>query len=222
MELPNDPTIPILGIYLKNQSQHTTELPAYSFLLQSTSHNSHDWISLGVHQWVNTMIFFFYKTIMSFAGKHTELENITLKRSKPDSERQNFTFSHICRIQICVYVCVCVVLEWTQGLHLEPFLQAFIVIVFFRVRISRTICPDWLQTTILLISASWVAGIIDVNHQRLPWNLDFLKRTWKWKEDYLGRGRGPVGWGRAGGEKTIKDNGGGECDQTTLYTCMKI
>jgi hypothetical protein len=34
----------------------------------------------------------------------------------------------------------------------------------FRGRVSRTICPGWLWTTILLISASWVAKIIDVSH----------------------------------------------------------
>jgi hypothetical protein len=32
-------------------------------------------------------------------------------------------------------------------------------------RVSRTICPSWLQTAILLISASWAAGIINVSHQ---------------------------------------------------------
>jgi hypothetical protein len=37
-------------------------------------------------------------------------------------------------------------------------------------RVSWTICPRWLQTTILLISASWVASITDVSHQHLVQN----------------------------------------------------
>jgi hypothetical protein len=41
---------------------------------------------------------------------------------------------------------------------------------FFWGRILRTICLGWPQTLILLISASWVARITDVNHQYLaPW-----------------------------------------------------
>jgi hypothetical protein len=34
----------------------------------------------------------------------------------------------------------------------------------FRVRISWTIAQDWLQTLILLMSASWLARIVDVSH----------------------------------------------------------
>jgi hypothetical protein len=33
--------------------------------------------------------------------------------------------------------------------------------------VSQTLCPGWPQTTILLISASQVASIIDVSHQCL-------------------------------------------------------
>jgi hypothetical protein len=36
---------------------------------------------------------------------------------------------------------------------------------FFQERVSWTICPGWLRTTILLISASWVARITGVSHQ---------------------------------------------------------
>jgi hypothetical protein len=35
---------------------------------------------------------------------------------------------------------------------------------YFRGRVL-TICPGWLQTTILLVSTSWVARIIGVSHQ---------------------------------------------------------
>jgi hypothetical protein len=40
-------------------------------------------------------------------------------------------------------------------------------------RVSWTVCPGWLQTTILLISASWLARIIDVSHRHLavPFNV---------------------------------------------------
>jgi hypothetical protein len=52
---------------------------------------------------------------------------------------------------------------WTQGLHtcladtvpLEPLYQSYIVWD----RVSKTLCLDWHQTTIFLISASWVAKI---------------------------------------------------------------
>jgi hypothetical protein len=36
---------------------------------------------------------------------------------------------------------------------------------FFWDRVLQTICPGWLQTSIPLTSASWVAGITDVSHQ---------------------------------------------------------
>jgi hypothetical protein len=36
---------------------------------------------------------------------------------------------------------------------------------YFRNRVSWTICPGWLRTTILLISASWLARITDVSHR---------------------------------------------------------
>jgi hypothetical protein len=39
---------------------------------------------------------------------------------------------------------------------------------YFQDRVSCTICPGWFQTVILLISASWVARIIGVSHQRQP------------------------------------------------------
>jgi hypothetical protein len=36
----------------------------------------------------------------------------------------------------------------------------------FQDRVSQSICPGWLRTVILLISASWVAMITGVNHWR--------------------------------------------------------
>jgi hypothetical protein len=35
----------------------------------------------------------------------------------------------------------------------------------FQDRFSQTICQGWLQTSILLISASWVARITGMSHQ---------------------------------------------------------
>jgi hypothetical protein len=55
---------------------------------------------------------------------------------------------------------------WTQGLHLKPLHQPFFVMGFFD-RDSWTICLGWLWSTILLISASWVARITGLLHQRL-------------------------------------------------------
>jgi hypothetical protein len=57
----------------------------------------------------------------------------------------------------------------------EPLYQPFLFLLFLRVcdgyfwdgGVSQTICPGWLQTTILLISASWVARIIGMSHQCL-------------------------------------------------------
>jgi hypothetical protein len=50
---------------------------------------------------------------------------------------------------------------WTQSLHLELLRQPFFVKGFWD-RTSGTICLGWLWTSILLISASWVAGITGV------------------------------------------------------------
>jgi hypothetical protein len=43
----------------------------------------------------------------------------------------------------------------------------------FWARVLRTICPGGLQTTVLLISASWLARITGINHQHLV-NWTFL------------------------------------------------
>jgi hypothetical protein len=54
---------------------------------------------------------------------------------------------------------------WTQGLHLKPLHQPFFVKGFFEIG-SWTICPGWLWTVILLISAPWVAKITGMSHWR--------------------------------------------------------
>jgi hypothetical protein len=55
---------------------------------------------------------------------------------------------------------------WTQGLHLESLHQSFFVKGFFK-RGSQTTCLSWLQTTILLISASLAARITGMSHQHM-------------------------------------------------------
>jgi hypothetical protein len=54
----------------------------------------------------------------------------------------------------------------TQDLYLEPLHQPIFVKDFFQDRVLWTICQGWLQTMILLISASWVARITGGSHQR--------------------------------------------------------
>jgi hypothetical protein len=62
---------------------------------------------------------------------------------------------------------------WTQGLHLEPLCQPFVV-TCFRDRFSQMICPGCLRTMILLIYASCVARITGVSHQPLVVLLFYL------------------------------------------------
>jgi hypothetical protein len=53
---------------------------------------------------------------------------------------------------------------WTQGLNFEPLHWSFLVVGFFRDKVWWTVWPGWLQTAILLITASWVARITGVSH----------------------------------------------------------
>jgi hypothetical protein len=47
----------------------------------------------------------------------------------------------------------------------------------FQNRVSQTICPGWLQTSILLISASWVARITGMRQWRLAFVIfKFVKK----------------------------------------------
>jgi hypothetical protein len=55
---------------------------------------------------------------------------------------------------------------WTHGLYLGPLHKSFFYNGFFQDRVSWTICLGWLWTVILLISASWVAGITGESHRR--------------------------------------------------------
>jgi hypothetical protein len=51
----------------------------------------------------------------------------------------------------------------TQGLHREPLYNPF-VLGIFKIESHGTVCPGWLRTGMLLISASWVARITGMSH----------------------------------------------------------
>jgi hypothetical protein len=68
---------------------------------------------------------------------------------------------------------------WTQGLHNEPLRQLFFCDRLFQDRVSRTIYLVWLQTMILLISASWVARIAGMNHRHPALYLLMLNNGYK-------------------------------------------
>jgi hypothetical protein len=82
-------------------------------------------------------------------------------------------FKHLSRLRDLLFFSTRL---WTQSLQLEPFHQPPFVCVcvsdrYFRDRVSRTICPGWLGTLILLISASWVVTVTSVSHLRLARSL---------------------------------------------------
>jgi hypothetical protein len=54
---------------------------------------------------------------------------------------------------------------WWYGAWTRATPPALLVLGIFKID-SQTICPGWLQTAILLISASWVARIRGISHQR--------------------------------------------------------
>jgi hypothetical protein len=73
------------------------------------------------------------------------------------------------------FVCLfCGTGAWNQGLHFEPLHQPFLWQVFFKIGSHGTICPGWLQTMILLISASGVIKFTGMSHQR-PAYFKFFK-----------------------------------------------
>jgi hypothetical protein len=54
-----------------------------------------------------------------------------------------------------------------QGLHLEPLHQHVFCDRFFQDKVLQTVFSDWLWTTVLLISASWVTRTTGMSHQCL-------------------------------------------------------
>jgi hypothetical protein len=85
-----------------------------------------------------------------------------------------FTYMHsvsLCQINLVILLCLKLFFGgtgvWTQGLHFESFHQPFFCEGFFQDWVSRTVCPDWLRTAILLVSASWVARVTGVSYWHL-------------------------------------------------------
>jgi hypothetical protein len=82
-----------------------------------------------------------------------------------------FFFFPLMSFLLFVYL-FCSTRVWTQGLtltrqafyHLSHSINPVFCIGYFQDRVSKSICPVWPQTMILLISASWVARITVMNH----------------------------------------------------------
>jgi hypothetical protein len=62
------------------------------------------------------------------------------------------------------YFFFCSTRAWIQVFHFESLHQPYFCEGFFKIGSCGTICPGWLRTAILLISASWVARITGVSH----------------------------------------------------------
>jgi hypothetical protein len=65
---------------------------------------------------------------------------------------------------------------------LEPLYQSCFCVCYYRDRVLWTICWGWLETMVLLMSASWVARITCVNHFKFnnsqPW-VHIKVKTWR-------------------------------------------
>jgi hypothetical protein len=61
-----------------------------------------------------------------------------------------------------------------QDLHLEPLHQPYFYGGIILDTVFWTVCLGWLWTSILLISASWIAGIIGEIHGVQLLNLFFM------------------------------------------------
>jgi hypothetical protein len=57
-----------------------------------------------------------------------------------------------------------IVLEFELRVYTLSHFATLFCVGFFQDRVSGIICPSWIRTKILLISASWVARIIGVSH----------------------------------------------------------
>jgi hypothetical protein len=79
---------------------------------------------------------------------------------------------------------------WTQALHLDPLHQNFLM-HFIKIGFLELFALGWLWTTVLLISASWVARITGMSHQRLDVFFSFRNvvcffRSWTpWEKSSL-------------------------------------
>jgi hypothetical protein len=82
----------------------------------------------------------------------------------PEANSDSSTVFCCCRF-VCLFVCLFWYWDWNSGPTpwATPRCDGF----FRDGGVSQTICPGRLRTTLLLISASWVARITCMSHQRL-------------------------------------------------------
>jgi hypothetical protein len=78
-------------------------------------------------------------------------------------------------VNVCVCVCVCVIL----GFELRAYT------ISHSMGVSWNICPGWLGTVILLISASWVARITGGREPQTPSFEDVFNSKWGSKSYHL-------------------------------------
>jgi hypothetical protein len=72
-------------------------------------------------------------------------------------------FLQFWEFSVCLFVCFAIWELELRAFNLRPICVCVCVIGFFKIGSSRTICPGWLQTKILLTSASWVTRITDMS-----------------------------------------------------------
>jgi hypothetical protein len=65
------------------------------------------------------------------------------------------------------FVFLYMVLELERGAYTLSHSTSPFCVKYFQDRVSQTVCPAWLRTAILLISASQVARTTGVSHQHL-------------------------------------------------------
>jgi hypothetical protein len=110
IDLPYDPAIPLLGIYLRNVSQLATKAPAHHMFIAALFTRAKLWKQPRcptTDQWIKKMWYLytmeFYPAtkkneILSFAGKWMELENIILSEFSQAQKAKSGMFSLICRL----------------------------------------------------------------------------------------------------------------------------
>jgi hypothetical protein len=97
------------------------------------------------------------------SGSHTLLLNVYVwAQNQHNLYTVQFDYLENDHSMLTLFFFFCDAGAWTQGLHLKPLHQ--LCDRFFWDPVSGTICVGWLHTTVLLISASWVARITGLSH----------------------------------------------------------